>query len=64
MKKVEEVKVASEYNPIRNESEKMLRISPIYTKFFGYHSATVCRSYDQAKIRRRLTFVNPVIDGF
>jgi hypothetical protein len=26
---------------------------PIRTKSVGYHSATVCRSYDQPKIRQR-----------
>jgi hypothetical protein len=28
---------------------------PIRTKSFGYHSATVCRSYDRSKIRQMPT---------
>ncbi len=45
-----------------SSSKKFARLQvslnlPIRTKSFGYHSATICRSYDQPKVRQWPTFV-------
>jgi hypothetical protein len=39
-------------------------ICPICTKLIGYHSATICRSYDRPKIRQKPALRTLVFGGF